>query len=117
MGERLRARRRRLGMSQTALAERLGLTFQQVQKYERGANRVSASKLYDIATALGVPVGHFFEGLEESPADAPQDPVQALLLTRDGPELAAAFPRIRGAGVRRSMLALAKALADEEELD
>jgi transcriptional regulator with XRE-family HTH domain len=64
VGSRVRARRRELRMSQTALADGLGLTFQQVQKYERGANRISASKLYEIAGLLEVPVAYFFDGLE-----------------------------------------------------
>ncbi len=63
VGGRIRARRTALGISQTALAKALGLTFQQVQKYERGANRISASKLFEIARALQVPIGWFFEGL------------------------------------------------------
>src|SRR5579862_3698153 len=63
VGLQVRLRRKELKVSQERLAEALGLTFQQVQKYERGANRVSASKLYEIARALHVPVGWFFEGL------------------------------------------------------
>lgn len=65
VGERIRARRRIVGVSQQALAEKIGLTFQQVQKYERGANRVSASKLYEIAAALGCGIGFFFDGLQD----------------------------------------------------
>ena len=68
VGGRIRAFRRRRGLTQERLAERLGLTFQQVQKYERGTNRVSASKLFEIATILGVGVSGFFAGLAE-PAD------------------------------------------------
>jgi transcriptional regulator with XRE-family HTH domain len=63
VGGRVRMRRKLLGMSQEHLADALGLTFQQVQKYERGANRVSASKLYDMAKTLQVPVAFFFDGL------------------------------------------------------
>src|ERR1700760_1136603 len=70
VGARIRMRRKLLGVSQQALAESLGLTFQQVQKYERGANRVSASKLYEIARALHVPVPYFFEGLADTGSDA-----------------------------------------------
>src|SRR5580692_8901907 len=65
VGARIRMRRRMLGVSQEKLADALGLTFQQVQKYERGANRVSASKLYEIAAALKTPVAYFFEGLAD----------------------------------------------------
>ncbi len=65
VGERVRLRRTLLGISQTKLAEVLGVTFQQVQKYERGTNRIGASNLYKIAKALGVPVSYFFEDLPE----------------------------------------------------
>ena len=66
VGARIRMRRRLLGVSQERLAEALGLTFQQVQKYERGANRVSASKLYEIARTLQTPVTYFFDGLADA---------------------------------------------------
>ncbi len=65
VGGRVRMRRRTLGYSQEKLAEDLGLTFQQVQKYERGANRVSASKLWEIARSLSTPIGFFFDGLSD----------------------------------------------------
>src|SRR3954464_8804994 len=65
VGGRVRMRRKLLGVSQEQLADSLGLTFQQVQKYERGANRVSASKLYEIAKTLQVPVSFFFDGLAD----------------------------------------------------
>jgi transcriptional regulator with XRE-family HTH domain len=63
IGKRIRARRLEIGMSQERLAELLGLTFQQVQKYEKGVNRVAASRLFDIAAALRAPLDYFFEGL------------------------------------------------------
>src|SRR5271163_5343803 len=69
VGARIRLRRRMQGVSQEKLADALGLTFQQVQKYERGANRVSASKLYEIATALQAPVSYFFDGLADPSED------------------------------------------------
>lgn len=72
VGARVRMRRKLLGFSQEKLADQLGLTFQQVQKYERGANRVSASKLYEIGQALDAPVSYFFEGLDQ--AEAPEEP-------------------------------------------
>jgi transcriptional regulator with XRE-family HTH domain len=75
VGERVRRQRKTLGVSQTALADQLGLTFQQVQKYERGFNRVSASRLWDIADALGVPIPYFFEGL--TPAAGHREPTTA----------------------------------------
>ncbi|MCE8513352.1 helix-turn-helix transcriptional regulator [Ruegeria pomeroyi] len=66
VGKRVRHRRWLIGMTQQQLAEQVGIKFQQIQKYETGANRVSASRLWDIAEALDVPVSFFFEGLEES---------------------------------------------------
>src|SRR4051812_37905868 len=74
VGGRIRMRRRSLGVSQEKLADDLGLTFQQVQKYERGANRVSASKLYEIARSLQTPVAFFFEGLNDPAGSAAYDP-------------------------------------------
>lgn len=73
VGNRIRGRRKAIGMSQHTLGERLALTFQQVQKYERGLNRVSASKLYQIGQALGVSIGYFYEGLDET-ADGRVEP-------------------------------------------
>ena len=70
VGALIRLRRKELGLTQTQLANALGLTFQQVQKYERGSNRVSASKLHETAAELGAPIGYFFEGLS-TPSDGP----------------------------------------------
>src|SRR5580658_2657112 len=72
VGARIRMRRRMNGVSLERLADALGLTFQQVQKYERGANRVSASKLYEIAAALKTPVAYFFDGLASTSGEAPE---------------------------------------------
>ena len=76
VGTRLRLRRTMLGMSQEQLGEALGLTFQQVQKYERGANRVGASRLFDLSRVLDVRVGYFFEGLSAS--DQASSPVEVI---------------------------------------
>ncbi len=123
VGGRVRMRRRMLGVSQERLAEALGLTFQQVQKYERGANRVSASKLYDIARFLSVPIAYFFEGLTD-PTDAgaservrddSEQLVHDFLMTSEGLELAATFPRIRRPRLRRRLLDLVRTLVDDEE--
>lgn len=70
VGKRVRHRRWLVGMTQQQLAEKVGIKFQQIQKYETGANRVSASRLWDIADALDVPVAFFFEGLEDTQSDA-----------------------------------------------
>jgi transcriptional regulator with XRE-family HTH domain len=128
VGARIRLRRRMQGVSQEKLADALGLTFQQVQKYERGANRVSASKLYEIAAALKTPVAYFFEGLADpsneaadgdEPRAAAEHAVHAFLMTSEGLELAGLFPRLPRGRLRRRMLDLLRALVgddtDEEE--
>ena len=120
VGGRVRMRRKMLGVSQERLAEALGLTFQQVQKYERGANRVSASKLYEIARFLGAPVSYFFEGLTDPTArddgeDASEHYVHDFLMTPEGLELAASFPRISRPRLRRRILDLVRSLVEDEE--
>lgn len=122
VGLRIRLRRKELSLSQERLAHAVDLTFQQIQKYERASNRVSASKLWDIAHALNAPIGYFFDGLPEGEPldghDAPSEALQAFLLSNEGLELLAAFPRIRDAAVRRRVLELVRALAgvaDQED--
>lgn len=121
VGGRVRMRRKVLGVSQERLADALGLTFQQVQKYERGSNRVSASKLYEIARFLNAPVSYFFEGLadptsdEANAADGPEQVMHDFLMTAEGLELAAAFPKIPRGRVRRRILDLVRSLADDDE--
>lgn len=118
VGLHIRMRRKALGISQEKLADSLGLTFQQVQKYERGANRVSASKLWEIARALKTNVAYFYEGLEDEADDSARSVIgssaQDFLLTPEGVELADAFPRIRRPGLRRKILDLVRAMADSE---
>ena len=122
VGGRVRMRRKMLGVSQERLADALGLTFQQVQKYERGANRVSASKLYEIARFLSAPISYFFEGLSDPTStgapghdDASEQFVHDFLMTSEGLELAAAFPKIRRSRLRRRVLDLVRALSEDEE--
>lgn len=120
VGGRIRMRRKFHAMSQTELAEKIGLTFQQVQKYETGANRVSASKLYQISQTLGVPVDYLFTGYcegEDQTDEAVSDAERAVgtfLQTDEGIQLAEAFPRIQGAKKRRKLLDLVRSLADDE---
>ncbi len=124
VGARVRTRRKVAGVSQEQLAAGLKLTFQQVQKYERGANRISASKLYETAGVLKVPVSYFFEGLVDPGADAP-DPSRAaadrtldvFLSTPEGLELAEKFAKIGRGRVRRQILSLVRAMADEDAAD
>jgi transcriptional regulator with XRE-family HTH domain len=124
VGARIRTRRKILGVSQEKLAESLGLTFQQVQKYERGANRVSASKLYEIASALQTQTAYFFEGLADpsqavtaTAADGAEQFVHDFLMTPEGLELAGLFPKIKRGAVRRRILDLVRSMAEEEAAD
>lgn len=117
VGLRIKLRRRELGLSQERLAEAIGITFQQVQKYERAANRVSASKLWEIAKALQAPVSYFFAGLPgltEEEDEPPLAPVrEAFLRSNEGLELARAFPSLHPT-CRRSLLQLLRAIIDTE---
>ena len=118
VGERIRKRRRALGVSQEWLAEQLGLTFQQVQKYERGTNRVSASKLYQVARALKASIPYFFEGLPDPVKAAgvaevePVPFVHELPLTPEERELVGLLSRIDNRRVRRRLLDLVRTLAE-----
>ena len=116
VGARVRMRRFLLGMSQSKLAEQLGVTFQQVQKYEKGMSRISASRLQTIANVFDVPVSFFFENIvdqDHEETDSLPDAADASLLTQDGVALNKAFVRIRSAKVRRSIVELVKLLADD----
>lgn len=114
VGRRLRLRRRSMGLSQSALAAHLQVSFQQVQKYERGSNRISASKLFRAAAALNVQIGYFFAELPD-PADGPCEAIElppaGLYETDEGQALAAVFPAIGSARARRAVLAVAAAFA------
>jgi|AACY02.14.fsa_nt_gi transcriptional regulator with XRE-family HTH domain len=119
VGRRIRQRRKLMKITQERLAEALNLTFQQVQKYERGANRVSASKLYEIATVLCVPVGYFFDDLPDpaavNGAEAAGRVANDLVTTPDGQELAALYARISRPRVRQQVLQLVRVMAEVEE--
>ena len=114
VGTRIRLRRTMLGMSQEKLGEALGLTFQQVQKYERGANRVGASRLWEMSRVLDVPVSYFFEDLGGGGRNPPGEPIglEADPMTRrETLELVRAYYKINDATVRRRIFDLTKALA------
>jgi len=118
VGLRIRMRRKQLGISQERLAESIGLTFQQVQKYERAANRVSASKLWEMSRALSIDVGFFYQGLgdgyEGGPgSNLPNEALQDFLMTPEGVDLATVFPKIAKGRVRRKILELVRAMAGE----
>jgi transcriptional regulator with XRE-family HTH domain len=124
VGSRARMRRLMLNMSQTQIAEALGLTFQQVQKYEKGTNRISASRLQQLCRILQVPIAFFFEGARralglpeptEADAESPSY-VSDFLATTDGLTLVKAFTRIRDAKLRRAIVALVQEVASEADI-
>jgi transcriptional regulator with XRE-family HTH domain len=110
VGARLRALRRQLRLSQTQLAEALGVTFQQVQKYENGTNRVSASMMVRAARRLDVTPGYFFEGVDALPTDSgPASPFLAMAGERTGLSLAEIWPELTSEA-KQVLLQLAEAL-------
>jgi transcriptional regulator with XRE-family HTH domain len=119
VGLRIRMRRKELGISQERLAESIGLTFQQVQKYERAANRVSASKLWEMSRALNTSIAYFYEGLSDTPEPAgsnqPRETVQDFLMTSEGLELASSFPKIPHGRLRRKILDLVRVMSEDSE--
>jgi transcriptional regulator with XRE-family HTH domain len=121
VGSRARMRRNMLGMSQEKLADELGITFQQVQKYEKGANRISASRLHDMARILRIPVPFFFEGAphvagqSRNGGKAPSPAyVSEFLGTADGLKLVRAFAQIADIQVRRSVVRLVEQIVGED---
>ena len=110
VGRQVRLYRTVAGLSQTQLAEAIGLTFQQVQKYERGGNRISASKLVQIAQVLGTPVTAFFEGLEGETNSASEP---TIMLRREAIELSRAYERIASTDLRQSLMELFHQLGDK----
>jgi transcriptional regulator with XRE-family HTH domain len=125
VGSRVRFRRMLLGMSQEKLGEKLGLTFQQVQKYEKGINRIGASRLFDLAQVLGVSVQFFYEeapsaeGASFAPQGFAEKPdehsIVEFLRSRDGLELNRAFVRISDVKARRAIVDLVRSLANDTE--
>ena len=119
VGGRVRLRRMMMGLSQERLGEQLGLTFQQIQKYEKGANRIGASRLYDIAQVLGVSVQFFFEDLPEdiepSAVDEGEQESAPRLMTfvssAEGLQLNTAFSRIECEETRKRIVDLVKTLS------
>lgn len=125
VGRRLRQKRTFLGLSQEAVGKQIGVTFQQIQKYERGINRMGASRLYDFAKALGVPVSYFFEGfgdygVEEGSMLAAAEPnAQAFehdaMNNRETLEVMRAYYRIKNPALRKRVVELIKAMSAEEK--
>lgn len=124
VGSRVRMRRMMVGMSQEKLGESLGITFQQIQKYEKGTNRIGASRLQQISIVLGVPVAFFFEGAPTlspehegfSEASSPTF-VNDFLATSDGLALTRSFMRISDGKIRRRIVDLVSAIAGEEVVE
>jgi transcriptional regulator with XRE-family HTH domain len=125
VGGRVRLRRTLLGMSQGQLGKALGVTFQQVQKYEKGQNRIGASRLQQIGKLLDIPVSYFFEG---APADVETAPlgledggntayVADFVSTKEGQQLIRAFVRIEDVTVRKKILDLVEAMAPEAKAE
>ena len=121
VGNRMRMRRQIIGMSQEKLGELLGITFQQVQKYEKGSNRISASRLYYAAKTLGVPVQFFYEDLPGVEDDrglgeaSESDTVMTTLMSPEGVALAKAFRDAPNAAKRRVIAGMARLIADMKE--
>jgi len=118
VGARLRARRKELGISQSDLAESVGLTFQQIQKYERGTNRISASKLHQFAEHMNVPIAYFYDGLPVAETDiesVSERSATDFLLTREGQQLAAAFSKLTP-NKRKGVMQLVRSLVLDEQV-
>jgi transcriptional regulator with XRE-family HTH domain len=120
VGPRIRMRRLMLDLSQTALADALGVAFQQVQKYEKGTNRIAPSRLQPLANLLQVPVSFFFEGLQhvgktklQGTTDS-SNPYTEFLATAEGVALTKAFMQISSASIRRSIVQLVQHIAAVE---
>ncbi|MGA7711038.1 MAG: helix-turn-helix transcriptional regulator [Rhizomicrobium sp.] len=118
VGNRLRLRRMMIGMSQERLGELLGLTFQQVQKYEKGVNRIGAGRLFEISRILGVPIFYFYERVSEQLsggglAESQSPPVLEFVSSGEGLQLSLAYMRIKDPKVRKRVLDLVKSLGEE----
>ena len=119
VGNRVRIRRMLIGMSQERLGDLLGLTFQQVQKYEKGVNRIGAGRLFEMSRILNVPVDFFYEGVnahtgQAGGAEGESAPVMEFVSSGEGLQLSLAFMKIKDAKVRKRVLDLVKSLAEEE---
>jgi transcriptional regulator with XRE-family HTH domain len=110
VGRRIRTRRIALGISQGTLGRHLGLTFSQVQKYEKGANRIGAGRLYHVAALLGVPVQYFFEALDET---AVAEPAHTLARASSARSFQEALEGIADPQARQALLTLAQSMAKE----
>ncbi|MBB3593885.1 transcriptional regulator with XRE-family HTH domain [Rhizobium sp. BK529] len=119
VGKTIRIQRLLRKVSQTELGDRVGVTFQQIQKYEKGSNRVSASMLVEIAGALNVDVRTFFDDLTAPAANANDNPApsEEFVISREGVQLNAAFFSIKNEQVRKKILKLVQAIASTEQME
>ncbi len=124
VGARVKLRRMAMGVSQESLGKSMGLTFQQIQKYEKGVNRISASKMFELADHLDVSIQYFFDGYRDgflrtagfAEADG-DDPFMALLSSPDGIQLCRYFSAIKDVDVKKRVLDLVKSIAETEGAD
>lgn len=123
VGKRLRLRRTILGLSQEAIGKAIGVTFQQVQKYERGVNRMGSSRLFEFSRILSVPVAYFFEDMEKNAASvsgvAEDTPAfeHEKMSSRETLEMMRAYYRITDPQIRKRMFELIKAVADDKPIE
>jgi transcriptional regulator with XRE-family HTH domain len=124
VGNRVRIRRMLIGMSQERLGDLLGLTFQQVQKYEKGVNRIGAGRLFEVSRILGVPIDFFYEGIAEQGSgkrgfaeSEASPPVMEFVSSGEGLQLSLAFMKIKDAKVRKKVLDLVRSLSDDARED
>jgi transcriptional regulator with XRE-family HTH domain len=119
VGNRVRLRRMLIGMSQERLGELLGLTFQQVQKYEKGVNRIGAGRLFEVSRILGVPIDYFYEGVSGAVGGAgfsendASPPVMEFVSSGEGLQLSLAFMKIKDPKLRKRVLDLVKQMAED----
>lgn len=118
VGNRVRLRRMLIGMSQERLGELLGLTFQQVQKYEKGVNRIGAGRLFEVSRILGVPIDYFYEGVSNQMAGGfgeseTSPPVMEFVSSGEGLQLSLAFMKIKDPKLRKRVLDLVKQMAED----
>lgn len=118
VGNRVRLRRMLIGMSQERLGELLGLTFQQVQKYEKGVNRIGAGRLFEVSRILGVGIDYFYEGVNSQLAggfseNGTSPPVMEFVSSGEGLQLSLAFMKIKDPKLRKRVLDLVKQMSEE----
>jgi transcriptional regulator with XRE-family HTH domain len=119
VGNRVRLRRMLIGMSQERLGELLGLTFQQVQKYEKGVNRIGAGRLFEVSRILGVPIDYFYEGVAQQLTGGgfaegeATPPVMEFVSSGEGLQLSLAFMKIKDSKLRKRVLDLVKQMAED----